>query len=352
MLRVIDEDKSEPDGYLYPASMFAPIDLPEVAERALMTTLNRALAVEQMDQVSVIVSEDLNFNVARAVDVLLQKQSAVAESFLGFAARCFNRGFELACVANDSHAFAAAASRSFDHDRQTDRSGVSAQDCERLILSVVARNNWNTRLSHQPSSRALQTHLANRVRRWPDERESRSFAGFGKVGVLGKETVSGMNGFGSGSPRSFDQFFYAEVGLFAGSRPDVNGFIGKAHVRCSSIRIGVNGNSRDPHRSTRAHHAKRDLSAIGDKDFCEVFQLCRGNRPRINRMRRIDADLIRENPSNPFDPWSIPSLMPEHSPFHCSFSRPVVSRRKQYRTHRWRLHCLLIHFVVRPYCDQ
>ena len=36
MLRVVDEDKSEPDGYLYPASMFAPIELPEVAERALM----------------------------------------------------------------------------------------------------------------------------------------------------------------------------------------------------------------------------------------------------------------------------------------------------------------------------
>jgi len=36
MLRVIDEDKSEPDGYLYPASVFAPIELPEVAERALM----------------------------------------------------------------------------------------------------------------------------------------------------------------------------------------------------------------------------------------------------------------------------------------------------------------------------
>jgi len=36
MIRVIDEDKSEPDGYLYPASMFAPIELPEAAERALM----------------------------------------------------------------------------------------------------------------------------------------------------------------------------------------------------------------------------------------------------------------------------------------------------------------------------
>ena len=36
MLRVIDEDKTEPDGYLYPASMFAPIEVPEVAKQALM----------------------------------------------------------------------------------------------------------------------------------------------------------------------------------------------------------------------------------------------------------------------------------------------------------------------------
>lgn len=37
MLRVIDEEKTEPHGYLYPASMFAPIQLPEVAEQALMS---------------------------------------------------------------------------------------------------------------------------------------------------------------------------------------------------------------------------------------------------------------------------------------------------------------------------
>ncbi|MBI5756871.1 MAG: hypothetical protein HZA12_08095 [Nitrospirae bacterium] len=38
MLRLIDEDKSEPNGYLYPASMFVPIALPEAAERVLMAT--------------------------------------------------------------------------------------------------------------------------------------------------------------------------------------------------------------------------------------------------------------------------------------------------------------------------
>ena len=36
--RIIDEDKSELDGYLYPSSIFVPIDLPEVAEKALMAS--------------------------------------------------------------------------------------------------------------------------------------------------------------------------------------------------------------------------------------------------------------------------------------------------------------------------
>ena len=36
LFRILDEDKSEPDGYLYPTSLFAPIELPEAAERVLM----------------------------------------------------------------------------------------------------------------------------------------------------------------------------------------------------------------------------------------------------------------------------------------------------------------------------
>lgn len=34
LLRVIDEDTSEPDGYLYSASIFFPIELPETAKQA------------------------------------------------------------------------------------------------------------------------------------------------------------------------------------------------------------------------------------------------------------------------------------------------------------------------------
>ncbi len=37
MVRVIDEDKSEPDGYIYPISMFVPIELPKAAQQAILT---------------------------------------------------------------------------------------------------------------------------------------------------------------------------------------------------------------------------------------------------------------------------------------------------------------------------
>ena len=36
MLRAVDEDAPEPDDYLYPASIFAPVELPESAQRALI----------------------------------------------------------------------------------------------------------------------------------------------------------------------------------------------------------------------------------------------------------------------------------------------------------------------------
>ena len=35
LLRVVDEDTAEVDGYLYPARMFVPIELPEKARKVL-----------------------------------------------------------------------------------------------------------------------------------------------------------------------------------------------------------------------------------------------------------------------------------------------------------------------------
>lgn len=38
LLRIVDEDTSEPEGYLYPVSMFVPVELPEEARQVIMGT--------------------------------------------------------------------------------------------------------------------------------------------------------------------------------------------------------------------------------------------------------------------------------------------------------------------------
>jgi len=40
LLRIIDEDTSEPDGYLYPAAQFLPVELPEKAKQVLIAAEN------------------------------------------------------------------------------------------------------------------------------------------------------------------------------------------------------------------------------------------------------------------------------------------------------------------------
>lgn len=39
LIRVVDEDVTEPDGYLYPSSFFVSIELPEIAQQALLAAI-------------------------------------------------------------------------------------------------------------------------------------------------------------------------------------------------------------------------------------------------------------------------------------------------------------------------
>ena len=56
-----------------------------------MTALNRALALAEVDDVAELIAEDLELDVARRLDVLLDVDVADAERGLGFALRGLHR---------------------------------------------------------------------------------------------------------------------------------------------------------------------------------------------------------------------------------------------------------------------
>src|SRR5262249_40326067 len=78
----------------------------------LMGALQRTIALEEMDRVAARVAQDLNLDVARALDIFLYQQRAVAESLLRLAPRGLDGAVNCAFGSHDAHAFAAAARRS------------------------------------------------------------------------------------------------------------------------------------------------------------------------------------------------------------------------------------------------
>ena len=78
-------------------------------DQLLVAPLDRALALAEVDDVAVLVAEDLELDVARRLDVLLDVDVAHAERGLGLALRRLDRMRQLAGRAHDAHAAAAAA---------------------------------------------------------------------------------------------------------------------------------------------------------------------------------------------------------------------------------------------------
>src|SRR5262249_14477203 len=96
----------------------------------LVAALERAIALPEMHDVTLAVAEELNFDVARALDQLFDVEATVLEGVFGLGAGVLEIGAERGFIRAHAHSAAAAAGRSLYHDRIADAFG----DGEGFIL--------------------------------------------------------------------------------------------------------------------------------------------------------------------------------------------------------------------------
>src|SRR5665811_2421491 len=82
-----------------------------------MATLHRTVALEEVHHVAVFVGQDLYFDVAALLYVLLDQERVVAESARGFPPRRRDRRLEFVGAGHDPHTLAATTGRGLDDDR-------------------------------------------------------------------------------------------------------------------------------------------------------------------------------------------------------------------------------------------
>src|SRR5260221_10439318 len=89
-------------------------------DELLVVSLHRALALAQVHDVALAVAEELDLDVARAGDVLLEVHGAVAERSARLGLGDAETLAELLLVPGDSHAAPAAARARLHDDRESD----------------------------------------------------------------------------------------------------------------------------------------------------------------------------------------------------------------------------------------
>ena len=92
-------------------------------------------------------------------------------------------------------------------------------------------NQRDTRLDREFAALGLGTHQPDRSRRRSNPRQTLVFNPLGEFGVLGEESVPGMNEPGSAGLGDFENPIDAEIALRGSGRPDAKGLIGHENVR-------------------------------------------------------------------------------------------------------------------------
>ena len=236
----------------------------------LEAPLDRALALEAVQQLAPGVAEDLDLDVAGGVEVALEQQRVVAEGRGGLAARGGEGLGEVRLGSNHPHALSPAARAGLDEDGVADLPGLGGQ--LRVGLALAGDTGDHRHAGGRQDGLRLQlvAHLSNRLRGGADEREARLVAALREIRVLGEEAVARMDRIGAHRARRLQDAVDGEIRLCARRGPDVHGLVGFGDVRRARIGVRVDGDARDPHLAHAAQHALGDLAAVGDQDFFEA----------------------------------------------------------------------------------
>ena len=90
-----------------------------------------------------------------------------------------------------------------------------------------------------------------------------------EIFVLRQKAVAGMDRLRAGGARGFDDALDAQVAVRGGRAADVHGFVACGHMFRVRVRVGIDGDARDPETFARRGNAARDFAAVGDQNLVE-----------------------------------------------------------------------------------
>jgi hypothetical protein len=228
-----------------------------------MAALNGAIALAQVDDIAMLVRQNLELDVMRALDIFLNEYGAVSESGEGLAGGHFHIFAQLGIRPDDAESAPSTTGAGFDHDRVAGFFGEGQGLFNICHAAMGARDDRNPVFFRKIGGFNFAAHGVDGGRRGSDEGNAGSLAQLGKLRVLGKKAVAGMDGIRSDSEGEIDDLLLVEEALHR-PRADEVGFISLLDVDAGGIRLGIDSDRGDIQFAAGADDAHGDFAAICD----------------------------------------------------------------------------------------
>ena len=229
----------------------------------LVTALQRALALAEVDAGAVPVGEHLHLDVTGAVEVALDEDAVVAERRGGLALRRLERAGDLGLAAHDAHPAPAAARDGLDDGREPVLGAERADVLERR-LALGARDGRHARVARARLRARLVAHEVDRVGRRPDPDQAGVGHGARERRALGQEPVARVHARAPVRAAASRIASASRYDSRAGGGPIADRDVGGPDVLGVLVRVGEDrdrrgcpGGARCARSAPRSHRAPR-----------------------------------------------------------------------------------------------
>jgi hypothetical protein len=235
----------------------------------LVPSLNRTLAFEQIDGVAKGVGDELDFDMVRSLDKLLDEHAIVAKAVARLVAAGVKAFGGLLVVVGDAQSLAATTGRGLDHDRVTDILGDADGGGGIFDGRVVAGDGVDLGFFSQLLRGNLVAHGGDRMVLRADEDDAAFFETTRELLVLGEEAVARVHRLGAGLFAGGDDLVHHQIRFLGRCRADTHGFVGHQHVHRVLVGFGIDGDRLDTHLLGGLHDPAGNFAAVGDQYFLE-----------------------------------------------------------------------------------
>ncbi len=231
----------------------------------LVAALQRTVALPEVRHRAGTVTDDLDFDVARAGHPLFDVEGTVAEGPRGFGLAACVSGVDLGRVRDDAHPPAAAAG-----DRLDDHFGAAGEGREerpRLLdgdRPGAARNGRHAVLLRDGFGLRLVAEGGQRLRGRADEDQPSLDAAPRELLVLAQEAPPGVDRVAACAEPRGDDLLDVEVGCRARAGEQFSG-VGGADMHAGRIVFAIDGDGGNAHFGGRTGHAHGDLAPVRNK---------------------------------------------------------------------------------------